>query len=135
MGVAFLDAAARKAGACEFADDEHFCSLEAVLLQLGAKEVVLPKARPRAACGVRVTCMCPGAGGAEGQCMAEHASVQSRGMCLQRPCTMWGPGCSAAVALWVCARCAFAARKRSRVKVAPVRTLEACWRGCHLATA
>jgi len=45
VGVAFLDAAARRAGACEFADDEHFCSLEAVLLQLGAKEVVLPKAR------------------------------------------------------------------------------------------
>ena len=45
MGVAFLDAAARRLGACEFADDEHFCSLEAVLLQLGVKEVVLPKAR------------------------------------------------------------------------------------------
>ncbi|KAK9842053.1 hypothetical protein WJX81_006373 [Elliptochloris bilobata] len=43
VGVAFLDAAARRLGACEFADDEHFCSLEAVLLQLGAKEVVLPK--------------------------------------------------------------------------------------------
>lgn len=41
--MAFLDAAARRLGACEFADDEHFCSLEAVLLQLGAKEVVLPK--------------------------------------------------------------------------------------------
>ena len=48
VGVAFLDAAARRLGACEFADDEHFCSLEAVLLQLGAKEVVLPKARPHA---------------------------------------------------------------------------------------
>ena len=45
VGVAFLDAAARRLGACEFADDEHFCSLEAVLLQLGVKEVVLPKAR------------------------------------------------------------------------------------------
>ena len=41
--MAFLDAAARRLGACEFADDEHFCSLEAVLLQLGAKEIVLPK--------------------------------------------------------------------------------------------
>ena len=56
VGVAFLDAAARRLGACEFADDEHFCSLEAVLLQLGVKEVVVPKARrtpcpsPRGAC-------------------------------------------------------------------------------------
>ena len=43
--MAFLDAAARRLGTCEFADDEHFCALEAVLLQLGVKEVVLPKAR------------------------------------------------------------------------------------------
>jgi DNA mismatch repair protein MSH2 len=43
VGVAFADAGGRKLGACEFADDEHFCSTEAVLLQLGAKEVVLLK--------------------------------------------------------------------------------------------
>lgn len=43
VGIAFADAAGRRLGACEFADDEYFCSTEAVLLQLGAKEVVLPK--------------------------------------------------------------------------------------------
>lgn len=43
VGIAFADAAGRRMGACEFADDEYFCSTEAVLLQLGAKEVVLPK--------------------------------------------------------------------------------------------
>ena len=45
VGVAFLDAALRRLGACEFADDEHFCNLEAVTTQLGAKECVMPKAR------------------------------------------------------------------------------------------
>lgn len=45
VGVAFSDAALRRLGACEFADDEHFCNLEAVTTQLGAKECVMPKAR------------------------------------------------------------------------------------------
>ena len=45
VGIAFADAAGRRLGACEFADDEYFCATEAVLLQLGAKEVVLPKVR------------------------------------------------------------------------------------------
>ena len=44
VGVAHADAAGRRLGACEFADDEYFCSTEAVLLQLGAKEVALLKA-------------------------------------------------------------------------------------------
>lgn len=34
----------RQLGACEFLDDEHYCSLEALLVQLGCKEVVLPRA-------------------------------------------------------------------------------------------
>lgn len=46
VGVAFSDMAGRRLGACEFADDEYFCSTEAVLMQLGAKEVVLPKVGP-----------------------------------------------------------------------------------------
>ena len=44
IGVAFCDAAGRALGACEYADDEYFCNTESVLVQLGAKEVVLPKA-------------------------------------------------------------------------------------------
>lgn len=51
VGVAYADAAGRRLGACEFADDEYFCSTEAVLLQLGAKEVALLKA-----CGRRICC-------------------------------------------------------------------------------
>ena len=41
VGVAFANLTSRQLGACEFADDEQFCSLEAVLLQIAAKEVVL----------------------------------------------------------------------------------------------
>ena len=33
----------RQLGACEFLDDEHFCTLEALLVQLGCKEVVIAK--------------------------------------------------------------------------------------------
>ena len=43
IGIAFCDAAGRALGTCEFADDEYFCSTESVLVQLGAKEVVMPK--------------------------------------------------------------------------------------------
>ena len=43
VGVAYCDAPGRKLGACQFTDDEHFCNLETVLVQLGAKECVLPK--------------------------------------------------------------------------------------------
>lgn len=45
VGVAYCDATGRKLGACQFTDDEHFCNLETVLVQLGAKECVLPKVR------------------------------------------------------------------------------------------
>ncbi|KAI8470492.1 MAG: DNA mismatch repair protein [Monoraphidium minutum] len=43
VGAAFLDPGGRRLGACQFVDDEHFCSLEALLVQLGAREVVIQK--------------------------------------------------------------------------------------------
>ena len=43
VGVAYYNAVGRSLGACQFAVDDHFCALEAVLVQLGAKEIVLPK--------------------------------------------------------------------------------------------
>ena len=45
VGLAFANLTTRHLGACEFADDEQFCSLEAVLLQVAAKEVVVAKVR------------------------------------------------------------------------------------------
>jgi hypothetical protein len=33
----------RRLGACELPDDDHFCCLEALLMQLGVREVALPK--------------------------------------------------------------------------------------------
>lgn len=41
VGIAYLNPSTRVIGACEFADDEHFCQLETALIQLGAKECVL----------------------------------------------------------------------------------------------
>jgi DNA mismatch repair ATPase MutS len=43
IGIAFVDAATRRLGAAEFSDDEQLCELDRVLVQLGAKEVVLPQ--------------------------------------------------------------------------------------------
>ena len=43
VGIAFANLTTRSLGCCEFADDEQFCSLEAVLLQVAAKEVVIAK--------------------------------------------------------------------------------------------
>jgi DNA mismatch repair protein MSH2 len=43
VGVAYVNATTRELGACEFVDDEQFCTLESVLCQIGAKECVMPK--------------------------------------------------------------------------------------------
>lgn len=43
IGLAFINSRTRKLGACEFADDEHFCHLETALVQIGVKEAILPK--------------------------------------------------------------------------------------------
>ncbi len=43
VGVAFIDCGSRRLGAAEFADDDQFCTLEAVALQLGAKECAVLK--------------------------------------------------------------------------------------------
>jgi len=36
----------RHLGTCEFPDDSHFCALEAMLMQIGAREAALPKLMP-----------------------------------------------------------------------------------------
>jgi DNA mismatch repair protein MSH2 len=41
VGVGFADMSGRRLGACQFADDDRLCSLEAVIVQLGARECVL----------------------------------------------------------------------------------------------
>eukprot|EP00891_Asterochloris_glomerata_P003123 jgi/Astpho2/3123/fgenesh1_pm.00051_%23_46_t len=51
VGIAYCDAASRKLGMCEITDDEHFCNLEAVVVQLGAKECVLVKEKDTATGG------------------------------------------------------------------------------------
>lgn len=42
VGLAYIDVTGHRMGACEFADDEHFCSCETALTQLGPKEAVVP---------------------------------------------------------------------------------------------
>jgi DNA mismatch repair protein MSH2 len=42
VGLAYLDETKHKMGACEFTDDDHFCSCETALTQLGPKEIVIP---------------------------------------------------------------------------------------------
>ncbi|KAJ9510060.1 hypothetical protein QJQ45_011708 [Haematococcus lacustris] len=49
VGLAYADVVARRLGVAQFVDDELLCSLEAVLVQLGAKEVLLPKEEASAA--------------------------------------------------------------------------------------
>ena len=43
VGIAFVDAGTCSLGVAEFADDEQLCMLERVLVQLGARECVLPQ--------------------------------------------------------------------------------------------
>ena len=45
LGVAYCNVSSRQLGACEFVDSEQYCTLESIMLQLGAKEVVMPKVR------------------------------------------------------------------------------------------
>ena len=42
LGLAFCDPAARSLGACEFVDDDRFCQLESILVQVGARECLVP---------------------------------------------------------------------------------------------
>ena len=46
VGIAFVDVTSRRLGATQFDDDDHLCALERVLVQLGAKECVIPQVRP-----------------------------------------------------------------------------------------
>ena len=50
VGIAYIDAATRRLGAAQFDDDEQMCALERVLVQLGAKEVVIPQVRTCSSC-------------------------------------------------------------------------------------
>ncbi|KDR09158.1 hypothetical protein L798_01274, partial [Zootermopsis nevadensis] len=44
VGIGFADAVERRLSVCEFPDDQHFSNLEALVVQLTPKEVLLPKA-------------------------------------------------------------------------------------------
>lgn len=43
VGVGFVETADRKFCVCEFPDDEHFTNLEALIVQLGPKECLIPQ--------------------------------------------------------------------------------------------
>ncbi|GMH34046.1 hypothetical protein BSKO_01880 [Bryopsis sp. KO-2023] len=44
VGAAYVDLSTRRMGACQFHDDMDFCCLETLIVQLGPRECVLPKA-------------------------------------------------------------------------------------------
>ena len=41
VGLAYVDAAARRLGACQFFDDDQLCALETAIVQLGSRECVI----------------------------------------------------------------------------------------------
>jgi DNA mismatch repair protein MSH2 len=44
VGVGFAESTERRLSVCEFPDDQHFSNLEALVVQLSPKEVLLPTA-------------------------------------------------------------------------------------------
>ncbi len=73
VGVAYVDAAARQLGVAQLDDDEQLCALEAIVVQLGAKEAVVCKVRgPVGRLGTWVL-----AGGAVGRPCAQQWSFRA----------------------------------------------------------